>query len=198
MVYGLLGRDVERERWLGIVSDIRGVNRAAATEGTGYGELFESIVALDRDQPERALTLLATANRGTWYGPLLSQWYSALRAEAAVLADNPHASQHCAEAERVCAGNPVATALTRRARAIAEGETETLVDLAQQLRDVGAPYQEARTLMFAGGQHRSRGEALLEELRAAPQVTAADRAVLGQRAGRRDTAPPAAPARPAP
>lgn len=58
MAYGLLGRDAERERWLGVVAEIRGVERAEATDATGYGELCEAIVLLDQDRPDRALTRL--------------------------------------------------------------------------------------------------------------------------------------------
>jgi hypothetical protein len=168
MAHGLLGRHAERERWLGFVAELRGIERPASINGTGYGELFQAILLLDRDQPDLALAQLARDEEGGqfgWYGPLLSQWRSALRAEAAVLTADADASQYCAEAEQDCAGNPVATALTQRAHAIATGDQDALLDLAQRLSDLGTPYQQARTLMLTGGRHRRRGECLLEQLR---------------------------------
>ena len=85
-------------------------------------------------------------------------------AEAAVLADHPDAPQRCADAERTCTGNPVAAAIALRASAVAAGDSGSLVALAAQLSNGGAPYQAARTLILAGGTYRAIGEARLGQL----------------------------------
>ena len=167
MVHGLLGRPDEREIWLEVVAQLRGVDRPSATASTGYGELFDAIVLLDRDRPRQAVQLLADETRGQsgWYGPLLSQWRAALLAESAVLAGDPLAALRCAQAEQAAAGNPVAAVLARRATALAAGDDDALVELAGRLDDLDVPYQAARTLVLAGGPHRLRGEQLLHRLR---------------------------------
>jgi predicted ATPase/DNA-binding CsgD family transcriptional regulator len=168
MVHGLLGDDTARERWLGVVAELRGVERADATRGTGYGELFDALVLLHRDRPDAALAVLDRQDGGhpPWHGQLLHQWRAALAAEAAVLAAAPDAPRRCAAAERTCAGNPVAAALTRRACTVAASDTPDLVALAAHLSDAGAPYQAARTLILAGGPYRATGEARLAHLAA--------------------------------
>jgi len=166
MVHGLLGDDTARDHWLGVVAELRGVERADATRGTGYGELFDALVLLHGDRPDAALTVLDRQDGGDplWYGQLLCQWRAALVAEAAVLADHPDAPQRCADAERTCTGNPVAAALALRASAVAAGDSSNLVALAAQLSNGGAPYQAARTLILAGGTYRAIGEARLGQL----------------------------------
>ena len=166
MVHGLLGDDTARDHWLGVVAELRGVERADATRGTGYGELFDALVLLHGDRPDAALTVLdrQDGSQPLWYGQLLCQWRAALVAEAAVLAGHPDAPRRCADAERSCTGNPVTAALALRASAVAAGDSGSLVALAAQLSKDGAPYQAARTLILAGGTYRAIGEARLGQL----------------------------------
>jgi hypothetical protein len=173
MVHGLLGRSEERDVWLGVVAELRGVGRLSATADTGYGELFDATVLLHHDRPDQALALLAVETRGQsgWYGPLLSQWRAALLAEAAVLVGDPDAPRRCAHAEQIASGNPVVSALASRASALATGDTETLLELARQLTNIDVPYQAARTLILAGGSHRRRGLQVLDRLRGADAGT---------------------------
>ena len=152
LAYGLRGDDTSRTAWLGILAAVRGVAEEEAVPGSGCGEVFEAIVLLDRGQPHAALRLLASAGekRTSWSRQLWSQWISALRAEAAVLARDPGADEHLATARRVASRNPVALALTRRAEALAGDDAAAVRATAAVFAQAGCPYQESRTLLLVG------------------------------------------------
>ena len=120
LAHGLLGDHAARQRWLSVVAEIRGVPHADASRGTGYGELFEAMLHLRENRPHEAFdTLTAPGDRGM-YGHVFHQWTAALTAEAAVRAGRPDAEQWIWRAAAASTGNPIATAITHRATALAK------------------------------------------------------------------------------
>ena len=91
-------------------------------------------------------------------------WHVALRAEAAVLAGHPDATDHLASARPVVAGNPIAGAILDRAEALLDDDHERLLATAVAFETAGCPYQRARTLILAGPDTASTGHAALVDL----------------------------------
>jgi len=81
-----------------------------------------------------------------------------------VLAGHPDASHHLIAARPIVAGNPLATAILDRAAALLEGDHVRLLTAAAAFETAGCPYQRARTLILAGGDTASTGNAALAGL----------------------------------
>lgn len=172
MVHGLRGDTKARDQWLEILAAFRGVDPEKTTLAPGYGEVFDAIVLLHHGHSEHAYALLATEPnaRKHWHVPLFSQWRTALRCEAAVLANTTDIDELITSAEASTASNPMASAIVARARAIFAGDHSTLLATATSFDDAGCGYQMARTLIFAGGQERQRGLTILAAIGAAPMA----------------------------
>ena len=170
MVHAIRGDWPARHEWLSILARIRGVADDEAIAGSGYGEVFDAIALLHHGRPQDAFDELVRAEERAWrfYGMLFAQWRVALRAEAAVLTDRGDAADHLAQAEARVAGNPMAQAITARARALAAHDREALPTIARSFVDAGSPYQHARTLVLAGGDRAVEGAERLAALGAAP------------------------------
>jgi hypothetical protein len=93
-----------------------------------------------------------------------------LRAEAAVLAGSPDASDLVAEARTIVAGNPIAGAIVERAAALLDNDQERLLAAAEALDSAGCRYQSARTMVLAGGERAIRGAAAVADLGLAPMA----------------------------
>jgi hypothetical protein len=98
------------------------------------------------------------------------QWYAALWAEAAVLAGREDAADRVARARAIAAGNPVATGIVDRARALAQDDRAGLLAAAASLGAASCPYQQARALVLAGGPEGAGGERLLAAMGAQPMA----------------------------
>ncbi len=131
---------------------------------TGYDEVFTAIVALHHGRSHDALHHLAEYRHDHFFGALFRQWHAALTAEAAVLAGHTDADAKIADAFAATEHNPIATALTRRARTLRRGTNEALESIAADLDSLGCAYQAARTLSLAGGATAARGAAALRAL----------------------------------
>ena len=81
-----------------------------------------------------------------------------------MLSGQPDADERLVAARAVIAGNPIATAIVDRAGVIRTGNRDGLVAAAVAFRSAACPYQQARTLVFAGGAEREEGLAILAEL----------------------------------
>ena len=66
--------------------------------------------------------------------------------------------------------NPIASAIVDRAEAIDAGDTDGLLAAAAALDAAGCRYQRARTLVFAGGDARAEGEAIMAAIGATPMA----------------------------
>ena len=69
----------------------------------------------------------------------------------------------------IVTGNPIASAIVDRAEAMASGELDRLPAIAATLAPLSR-YQQARTLVLAGGDARHEGQALVAAMGAVPMV----------------------------
>jgi hypothetical protein len=150
LAYGLRSDDAGRERWLGVLAEIRGVSRQQASRGSGYGEVFDAIVSLEQGRPDEAFALLTSGSEGGTFALVFRQWSMALTAEAAVLAEGDEADQCLARASTSSIGNPIASAITRRAAALRARDQQArdqqaLESIAASFEAAGSGYQFART-----------------------------------------------------
>jgi hypothetical protein len=172
MVHGLRGDAAARSEWVEIAAQLGAVMDRAADSDQAWAPTFDAILALHQGDLGAALSLVASrpADFRTCGGGEWRPWYAALWAESAVLARAPGAAEGLVEARPIVARNPSAAAMVERAAALAEGDSERLVDLAATLADQGCRYQAARTLVLAGGSHAAEGRAAMAALGAAPMA----------------------------
>jgi hypothetical protein len=166
MIHGLRGDDDARAEWLAVLDQL-GVSVA---DRSGYAPTFDAIMLLHHGRAARALEQLDTGTdeANLWRLGILLHWHVALRAEAAVLAGRPEATHYLAAAGPVVAGNPIASAILDRATALHDDDRERLLATAAVFEAAGCPYQEARTLILAGGDTASTGKDILVNLGLAP------------------------------
>ncbi|MEU0850254.1 LuxR C-terminal-related transcriptional regulator [Streptomyces flaveolus] len=174
MVHGLRGEHDERASWLTVVGQ---ADTAPEQHRLGYGAVLDGMVLLHHGDAEAALERLAPDPGEVWKWVcwIWLHWYVALRAEAAVLAGHPEARARVDAARTVVAGNPVATAQVDRARALLDGDLPGQLAAAAAFDAAGCPYQSARTLLLAGGEHAAAGEAALAGLGLAARPSGAAR-----------------------
>jgi predicted ATPase/DNA-binding CsgD family transcriptional regulator len=149
LAHGLRGEHEERQHWLQILAQVRGVAAAGASRGSGYGELFEALVDLHEDDPQAALGVLAAAQRTGLFPLVFTQWIAAVQAEAAVLAGAPDAGALLAQARSASAGNPMAIAITRRAAGLRSADHAAVTAAAAEFAVAGSAYQRDRTRALA-------------------------------------------------
>ncbi len=166
MIHGLRGDDEARADWLAIV----GESGPEADHRLGYGAVFDAMVLLHRGDADAALERVAPPPDRVWKWVcwVWLHWYTALRAETAVLAGRPDARDRIAAARARVAGNPVASAQVDRAEALLDGDLPRLLGTAAAFDAAGCRYQAARTLVLAGGEHAAAGRAALARLGLAP------------------------------
>jgi hypothetical protein len=137
-------------------------------------QVFDALVALHRGELGDALARLVDApasRRWHWaHDAAWRQWYAALWAEAAVLAELADRGERLNSARFIVGHNPIASAIVDRADAIDTGDVDRLMAAADALVAAGCRYQHARTLVYAGGEARARGEAMMVAIGAAPMA----------------------------
>jgi hypothetical protein len=149
LAYGLQGQDTQRAAWLRVLATMRGVRPADVSRGSGYGEVFDALVLLDRQQPLAALEALASPGPRGLFGFVFGQWSTALLGEAAVLARHRRTDELLQAAHEERVGNPVAAAITSRAAAVRAGDVPVLLSVAEDFLRAGTTYQQMRTLALA-------------------------------------------------
>ena len=165
MIHGLRGDHAARDNWFAIIGQL-GVS---PERRSGYTPTFDAITLLHRGQAPLALERLGTqtGEPDKWLGIWL-HWHLALRAEAAVLTGHPDASHYLTVTRPIVAGNHIATAILDRAAALLGNDHERLLTTAAAFETAGCPYQQARTLILAGGGTASAGNAALADLGLTP------------------------------
>jgi hypothetical protein len=162
MIHGLCGDDDAYREWTAIL------DRVGTSPGRdlGYGPVFDAMLLLHRGQAIQAAQRLAPEPDEVWKWVtwIWLHWYVALRAEAGVLAGLPSAGERLMAARATVAGNPVAEAMVARAQALLDGDVERVLATAAAFEAAGCRYQASRSLVLAGGEHATRGAALLAEL----------------------------------
>jgi predicted ATPase/DNA-binding CsgD family transcriptional regulator len=163
-VHGLRGDDAARATWIQLFADHRKPGRQMSD--IRCAAFFDALLLLHRGQQQEALQLLATPPEQfrTWLDGLWRPWYAALWAEAAVLTGYPRASDRIRRAGLATVGNPIATAVVDRAAALADRDRRRMLAAARALQAAGCRYQWARTLIFAGGTERERGQAAMADM----------------------------------
>ena len=166
MVHGLRGDEEQRTEWRDRTIAIGVTAERLESPLSGYGPTFDAIVELHVGDVDAAVARLAVDpdRLRTWFSGEWRPWYAALWAEAAVLARRADAAERIERARLSVAANPVATAMVERAAAFADGDADRLAAVAAALEPSGCPYQWARTLVMAGGEHREAGDAALERM----------------------------------
>jgi hypothetical protein len=172
MVYGIRGDDDAWLEWLGIASEMSRVAQTVRGRQTIYRPAFDAMVALHRGRLGEALTHVAVEPESfkPWHDSAWRPWYAAAWAEAAVLADLPDRRTRLDRAKFLVRGNPICTAMVGRAAAVDGRDTAGLLAVADALGAAGCSYQRARTLVFAGGEARTEGEAILAAIGALPMT----------------------------
>ncbi|HEX6338623.1 MAG TPA: LuxR C-terminal-related transcriptional regulator [Jiangellaceae bacterium] len=162
MACGLAGDEHGRQNWLRMLDQL-GVEPSRLA---GYGATFDAIVLLHRHRPGSALERLAVEPESLrhWVNGMWVQWYSALKAEAAVLDEDSRAGEFLTKAAGRAAGNPIATAIVARAEALSHGDQDGVRAVAAAFEGAGCPYQAARTLVLVGGDDAARGADALADL----------------------------------
>ncbi|MEU4405789.1 LuxR C-terminal-related transcriptional regulator [Streptosporangium sp. NPDC023963] len=140
----------------------------------GYGALFDAMRMLHHGHAGEAMERMAPEPGEVWKWVtwIWLHWYVAVRAEATVLAGSPGARDRLADARAVTAGNPVAGAIVERAEAFLDRDHKRLLATADVFEAAGCRYQVARTMVLAGGEHATRGAAVLADLGLAPMTVA--------------------------
>ncbi len=169
MIHGLRGDQAARDEWLAII-DRLGVT---PERRSGYCPAFDAIAMLHRGDATLALERLGTqtGEPNKWLSWIWLHWHIALRVEAAVLAGHPDATHLLAAAGPMVAGNPIATTILDRATALLDDDHERLLTIPAAFETAGCPYQRARTLILAGGDTASTGNAALVDLGLTPTAT---------------------------
>jgi predicted ATPase/DNA-binding CsgD family transcriptional regulator len=170
-VYGLRGDDAARTAWIEVAYGLTAPARA--NRDIHCYEFFDGLLLLHQGRHHLALQRLANtpADFREWHNGLWRPWYAAVWAEAAVLGGDPSAPDRIRQARQITAGNPIAAAIVDRAEALADGDRDQLLAAASALEPAGCRYQWARTLIFAGGEERERGEAVMTDMGATAMGT---------------------------
>ncbi len=115
MAFGIRGDEAARTEWLGIVAEMRRFVVTLVGPRTGYGELFDGLVALHHGDLPAASARLADVPDSfvRWYDGAWRQWYAAAWAEVAVLAGLPERDARIA----ACGGDRRREPRRRRHRA---------------------------------------------------------------------------------
>ncbi|WP_033321379.1 ATP-binding protein [Streptomyces yerevanensis] len=168
MIHGLRGDHDARATWLAIVDQ---ADTAVEQHRHGYGAVFDAMVLLHHGEVDAALERVAPKPDEVWKWVcwIWHHWYVSLRAETAVLAGHPDARARIDAARAVVTGNPVATAQVDRAEALLDGDLPSQLAAAAAFDAAGCPYQSARTLLLAGGDHAIAGTAALTGLGLTPK-----------------------------
>ncbi|MEO5745920.1 MAG: LuxR C-terminal-related transcriptional regulator [Terracoccus sp.] len=170
--YGLQGEETIRADWLEVVLALQTPGRSIAQ--MHFGEFFDALMLLHAGQPSRVVELMVTPPEEftEWFNGMWRPWYAALWAEAAVLSGSEGVGAVIARARVQTEGNPIATAIVDRAAALGllDGCRTALLQAASVFEKAGCHYQLARTLIFLGDEHRTRGEAMVAAMGATPMV----------------------------
>src|SRR5262249_9336274 len=124
MVHGMRGDDERRTAWVHLTIDLGADPERLAGCQRGWPPVFDGMLALHRNDPVAAVRRLAAdiddpKLSQSWDFATWRAWYAALWAEAAVLGHHPDAAARVERSRHAAPGNPLATAPSERAPAIA-------------------------------------------------------------------------------
>jgi hypothetical protein len=154
MVHGLVGDESSRARWIDVTLALTFDRQHLATCVSGWAPTLDALVALEREQPERALERLSAdiddpSVWSNWGAGSWRAWYTALWVEAAVLAGHADAAARVQRGAAATRENPVAAAIVARAADLLSGRPDALHAHATTFARLGCGYQRRRTEMLA-------------------------------------------------
>lgn len=164
-VHGARGDVAEQAVWRDVEAGVASA-QPRPHDQRSVESVFAALEALHRDRTADAVAVLRREPeefRG-WFELIWRPWYAALWAEAATLAELPDAAERIDRARLFTTDNVVAAAVVDRAAALAAGDRDGVLAAAETLDAAACRYQWARSLLLAGGEHRTRGAAALAEL----------------------------------
>ncbi|GAA3588964.1 ATP-binding protein [Kribbella ginsengisoli] len=150
MVHGILGDEQQHAEWSWLTSEIGVPADELNSCTTGWAPVFDAMLALHSGKAEIAFKRLCASPGDVdvwrhWSSGLWLPWYSALWAEAAVLAGHESADSRISAAQEMVCGNPITAAIVARAKAFAAGNHEQLEVIAKAFAQLGCGYQQTRT-----------------------------------------------------
>jgi class 3 adenylate cyclase len=163
-IYGYRGDEEASEEWFGVAEGMARSSHQAA--GIRF---LRADVALHHDRRDDAARLLASPEPGFWW----KAPYLAARAEAFVLAASDDAEEALALAEAPTMRQPYARATLLRAQGQRTGEEAPVREALEIFREMGCPYQLARTGWLLDADARSESEEIFERLRVPPPASEA-------------------------
>ncbi|RIQ21082.1 ATP-binding protein [Jiangella rhizosphaerae] len=164
-VHGARGDAAAQAVWHDVEAGVGAVERRPHDQ-RAVESVFTALEMLHLDRPADAVAVLHRPPdefRG-WFELIWRPWYAAVWAEAAVLADLPDAAERVGRARPFTTDNVVAAAVVDRTAALAGRDRDGVLAAAETLDAAACRYQWARSLLLAGGEHRSRGARALADL----------------------------------
>lgn len=162
MVFGMLGDQEARSRWIAITKELLSSVDRLHTVYRVWRAVFDGLLALHRDDLARAVELISVrpgtvSEDRTAVHPLWESWYAAAWAETGVLTGDPDAMSRVLHARELCRANEIALAIVDRAAALQEGRIGDLDAITDRLTALGCSYQADRTRLLATRSPRPRG-----------------------------------------
>jgi predicted ATPase/DNA-binding CsgD family transcriptional regulator len=172
MACGIRGDEDGRLEWLEVGAEMRRVTERVRGRQTIYSPTFDAMVALHRGEAAEALGHLSGDPESfkPWHDCAWRPWYTAAWAEAGVLGGLPDRRSRLDRARYLVRENPVAAAIVERASAVDTADLPRIVTTAATLEALGCRYQQARSLVLAGGEARLDGQAIMAEIGASPMA----------------------------
>ena len=154
LAHGLLRDEPRRRRWVELTRTLTIDPERMDSCITGWAPTFDGLLALDRGDPDGALTRMDadiddTEVWGGWGSAMWRAWYAALWTEAAVLAKHPRAEERLRRAGPATQENPVAATIVARAGDLARGDHEAVGTYAATFAALGCDYQSRRSELLA-------------------------------------------------
>jgi hypothetical protein len=154
MVFGMLGDQEARTRWIAITKQLMPSVERFDTVYNIWRAVFDGLLALHRDDLAQAVGLLsarpgAALDSATTAHPLWESWYAAAWAETGVLSGAPDAASRLHYARELSRTNKIALALVDRAAALHDGRIDDLDPIIGRLTTLGCRYQADRTRVLA-------------------------------------------------
>ncbi|WP_116949156.1 ATP-binding protein [Jiangella endophytica] len=164
-VHGARGDAAAQAVWRDVEAGVGAAERRPHDQRS-VESFFAALEALHLDRPADAVAVLQRPPEEfrSWFELIWRPWYTAAWAEAGVLAGLPDAGERIGRARPFTTDNVVAAAVVDRAAALAADDRDGVLAAAETLDAAACRYQWARSLLLAGGDHRSRGTRALADL----------------------------------
>ena len=147
MVFGMLGDEESRARWIEITTALLSDAKRLYTVNNIWRVTFDGLLALHHDDLPGAGEVLSSYSglEPTTVDSLWESWYAALCAETAVLTGDSAAPARIADARELCRTNEITLAIVDRAAVLHDGRVDDLAAIVGRFSTLGCGYQAERT-----------------------------------------------------